>query len=163
MNMKLTWKEIRTQRWSLTWKLWTPMSGGLKRNFYGWSFGCRFGGMMFTRFATACFLTIALSGCANLTPAQVSTAQALSSIAIGAAANYYHLPPNDAQVLIAASSSLWGAGQQAQAGQPVAQGATAAPIGNAIAAFIPAGAQPNATAAVLQQAATLVAKTNTAP
>jgi len=108
-------------------------------------------------------LALSLAGCASLTPEQVSTAQALSSIAIGAAASYYHLPPNDAQVLIAASSSLWGAGKQAQAGQPVAQGATAAPIGNAIASAIPAQATPNQSAAILQQAATLVAKTNTAP
>lgn len=45
------WHEWRTRRFSMAWKIGTPMSGGFKRMPYGsWSFGCRFGGILFTRF-----------------------------------------------------------------------------------------------------------------
>jgi hypothetical protein len=75
----IRWREIRGRKWKFTWKLRTPMSGGFRRNFYGWSIGTRFGGAMFTRMAM-CFLAItalSLSGC--LSPTQLSTAQSAIS------------------------------------------------------------------------------------
>lgn len=49
----IKWSEVRSKNWVLSWKIGTAMSGGLKRSFYGWSFGCFLGGVMFTRLVTA--------------------------------------------------------------------------------------------------------------
>lgn len=108
-------------------------------------------------------LTLALAACTSLTPAQVSTAQALSNIAISAASVYLKLPPNSVQVLELASNAAWGGMAQAQAGQPIANGTTASPVGAAIAAALPAQASPTQSAAILQQAAQIIATTQTKP
>lgn len=49
MSTNLSWREVTILNRKITWKIGTAMSGGFKRNFYGWSYGCRFGGVMFLR------------------------------------------------------------------------------------------------------------------
>lgn len=96
--------------------------------------------------------TIALASCSSLTPSQQSAAQGLATIAIQAAAAKYGVSPTETQAITTASNSLFGMAAQAQASQPVAQGASNVAIGNAVAAQVPAGT-PDQTAALLQAAA----------
>lgn len=120
-------------------------------------------------------LPILILGCAT-TPQQQQTltaAENIASMAVGiyAASPGSKISPAQAaqvQQLIAAtqanpqaaaiaSNSLYGGMAMAQAGVPVASGASAAPVGSAIAAAVPAGLSTNDKAALLAQAAALVA------
>lgn len=100
---------------------------------------------------------LALFGC---TTAQLNTAETIAlpiaeatAVATGA---YFGVPPTATIALEGAVNSLWGAYQQAQAGQPVAQGAISSTIGNAITASIPAGTTQSAKIVALQQAANIL-------
>lgn len=99
-------------------------------------------------------LVLLFPACTSMTPQQSALASGIADIAIGAAAAHFGLPASDTQVITTAVNSLWGSATQAQASQPVAAGASVPAVGAAIAAGTPTGS-PNATAALLQVAATL--------
>ena len=102
-------------------------------------------------------LALALTAC---TQQQLNEAEQvalpIAETAAIAAASYYGVPPNTTTAITGAVNSLWGAYAQAQAGQPVSQGAVNATIGNAIQQAIPAGTSPSKTVLALQAAATML-------
>lgn len=97
---------------------------------------------------------VALCACSTT---QLSTAEAIAKpiadAALTAAAAHYGVPPTATQAVLTAADSLWGAMAQAQAGQPVAQGASVPSVGAAIAAALPATTSNAQAAALLQSAA----------
>lgn len=110
-------------------------------------------------------IALAAFGC---TTAQLNQAAAvaipIAEAAVTAAGAFFGVPPSATIAIEAAANALWGAGKQAQASQPVAQGTTIAPIGAAIAKAVTQQAALNPTvsvsptnaAAILQLAATKV-------
>jgi hypothetical protein len=101
-------------------------------------------------------ISLILLGC---TQAQLNQAAQiavpLAETATVAAGAYYGVPPTTSQAIIGGVNSLWGAYQQAQAGQPVSQGAVSASVGNAIQQAT-AGLPQSKQTAALQAAATLL-------
>lgn len=119
-----------------------------------------------------------LAGCASdgtLTPGgqrAITVAGQIASLAVQVAATSGKITPTQAtevQTLITAvstnpqaasvaSASLYGGAAMAQAGVPVAQGASAPVVGTAIASAVPGGLTASQQAALLQAAALIVAK-----
>lgn len=119
-----------------------------------------------------------LAGCASdgtLTPSgqrALTVAGQIASLAVQVAATSGKITPTQAtevqtlitavsanpQAAAVASASLYGSAQMAQAGVPVAQGASAPAVGSAIASAVPGGLNASQQAALLQAAALIVAK-----
>lgn len=95
-----------------------------------------------------------LPACQNgqITP-QGAAVLNIAEAAIVAAAASKGVPPSSSTAIITALNSIWGAYAQAQAGQPVAQGASTVAIGQAIASNIPAATPASQLPALLQAAA----------
>lgn len=108
-------------------------------------------------------LCLLLSAC---TTAQLNTAATIAvpiaEAAAVAAGAYFGVPPSATQALILAGNSLWGAYKQAQAGQPIADGAAVPSVGAAIAQAMPS-APPAQQAAILASAAQIVTAKTSAP
>ncbi len=102
---------------------------------------------------------LAICACTStgeLTPqgsALIAAAKPIADAAIVAAAASHGVPPTTSTAVIAAVDALWGAAQQARAGQPVTNGTTNPAIGTAIAAALPANSSPAKAGAILQVAA----------
>lgn len=122
-------------------------------------------------------IALLLPACTSITPQQQQAITAAGQIASMAVQIYASAPGSKlnstqaaaVQNLIAAttanpqaaaiaSNSLYGGAAMAQAGVPVAQGASAPSVGTAIVSAVPSGLTANQQAALLQAAAAFVAK-----
>jgi hypothetical protein len=113
----------------------------------------------------AILVAVIVGGCSTVQLNQAEQiALPIAEAAAVAAGAYYGVPPSTSTAVVAAANDLWGAYQQAQAGQPVNQGALEGSVGNAIQQSIPAGTSQSKTVAALQAAATLMQnQSKTAP